>query len=72
MADYDAIISAITKTIGAVSPAIGAGVEVVKAAKAIYDAVGRDEDDITDEDLDQMAADSDAIHNDVQKPLDDE
>lgn len=65
------IIAAIEKAIGVAATLLEAGRSITPIAKELFDVIGKNPDDITDDDLDRLAQLSDEAHAEVQKPIED-
>lgn len=71
MVQVAAIIAGIEKAIQVGSVLLEAGKEITPIAKELYETIGKSPDEITDEDLDRLAAATDAAHAEVQQPIED-
>jgi len=72
MADMSKIIATLANLLKNVPVAIEQGREVVDLAQQIYQTIGKSPNDISDADLDALAAASDDIHRQVQEPIEDD
>lgn len=72
MASASAIIAAVKKTIEVGSILLDAGKDLTPIATELFNVIGKSVDDISDADLDRLAAATDAAHAEVQEPIPDE
>jgi len=66
------IVGAITTAMRKGSRLLQDGKDIGNLAMELYNTIGKPADQITQEDLDRLAAASDEVHEDVQRPLDGE
>lgn len=67
-----AILAGIEKAIEVGAALLEAGREITPIAKELYETIGKSSDEITDADLDRLAAATDAAHAEVQEEIEDD
>lgn len=67
-----AILAAVEEAMVVASALLDAGKSIAPIAKELFETLGKDPEDVTDADLDRLAAATDLAHSEVQEIIGDD
>lgn len=69
MANYGKIINVLAGLLKDSPAVLQSGMDVVEVATELFSTIGKEPSQVSDADLDRLAAASDAAHREVQQPI---